>query len=111
MATTRMAVGSILGTVTDTANAVSDLVKTTGLGIGMLNNAVLNMSVDQKERQVAHRATFRSTIVREASMEIAKGNAEALAFCRESEDNKTLFETAQSQLLTAFENYDGSKPK
>lgn len=109
MATTRMAFGSILGTVTDTANAVSDLVKTTGLGIGMVNTFVQNASIDQKERQVAHRATFRSTLIREASMEIAKGNAESLAFIRESEDNAKLFSEAQDLLTSVFANFDSKK--
>lgn len=109
MATTRMTVGSILGTITDTANMASNLVRTASGGVDMLNRFVDSASTDQRERQVAHRATYRSNLIREASMEIAKGNAESLAFARESEDNKKLFEDAQSLLTSAFATFDGNK--
>lgn len=106
MASTRMAFGSILGTVTATATAASDLIETAGLGVGMLNKFVREASTDQTERAVAHRATFRETVLREASMEIAVGNAEALEFCKQSEQNETLYMDAQSKLKAAFAAFD-----
>lgn len=109
MATTRMTFGAVLSTVTNTANAVSDAVNTVGDAIGMANSFVNNAAIDQKERQVAHRAIFRSQLIRESSMEIAKGNAEALAFARESDDNAKLFTEAQDLLSAAFDAFDGKK--
>lgn len=109
MASTRMAFGAIMGTITNTASAVSDLANTVGDSVGMLNKFVESASIDQRERHVVHRTTFREQLIREASMEIAKGDAETLVFCKESEENKQLFENAQSKLLAAFDNFDGKK--
>ncbi len=109
MATTRMTLGSLLGMVTNTANAVGDLAGTLGDGVGMLNKFVESASIDQRERHVVHRTVYRSQLIRDSAMDIAKGNAEALAFARENDDNKKLFEDAQSSLLEAFAEYDGKK--
>lgn len=109
MATTRMTFGAVLSTLTNTANAVSDVVNTIGDGVGMANSFVQSASIDQKERQVAHRATFRQTLLRESSMEIAKGNAEAVAFRNESQLNAELFDQAAELLNNAFAAFDGKK--
>lgn len=106
MATTRMTFGSLLGMVTNTANAVGDLAGTIGDGINMLNKFVETASIDQRERHVVHRTDYRSQLIRDSAIEMAKGNADALAFCRESEDNKLLFMEAQSSLLEAFAAFD-----
>ena len=109
MATTRMTFGSILGMVTNTANAVGDLAGTVGDGVSMLNKFVESASIDQRERHVVHRTSYRSQLIRDSAMDMAKGNADALAFCRESEDNKVLFTEAQSELLAAFAALDSTK--
>lgn len=109
MSNIRTTFGSVLGTVTAAANVVGNTMNTASGGVDMLNRFVESASVDQRERQVAHRATFRSTLVREASIEIAKGNAEALAFAAESETNAKLFNDAQSDLLAAFAAFDDPK--
>ena len=106
MATTRMAFGAVLGTITDTAKAVSDLVTTAGDGIGMLHATVHQASQHQKQRHVADNVSFREELVTESSMRIAATGATALAFCRESDDNKQLFEDAQAKLLEAFATFD-----
>ena len=107
MATTRLAFGSVLGTVADTANTISDLVKTTGLGIGMVNKFVSEASVDQRERAVAHRATFRNSLIKEASMEIARSGKEVVDFMAESADNSALYLDAEATLKAAFAAFDG----
>jgi hypothetical protein len=109
MATTRMTFGSLLGMVTNTANAVGDLAGTLGDGVGMLNKFVESASIDQRERHVVHRTTYRSQLIRDSAMDMAKGNADALAFCRESTDNEKLFTAAQSELLAAFAALDSAK--
>lgn len=109
MATTRMTLGSVLGMVTNTANAVGDLAGTLGDGVGMLNKFVESASIDQRERHVVHRTTYRSQLIRDSAMDMAKGNAEALSFCRESSDNEQLFNSAQSELLAAFAALDSAK--
>ena len=109
MATTRMTFGSLLSMVTNTANAVGDLAGTVGDGVGMLNKFVESASIDQRERHVVHRTTYRAQLIRDSAMDMAKSNADALAFCRESEDNKKLFADAQAELLEAFTKLDSTK--
>lgn len=105
-ATTKLTIGAVLGTVTDTAVTISDTVKTLGLGVGMVNSYVSNASIDQRERQVSHRATYRNNLINEASMEIARQGKEVLDFMAESTENAELFTAAQAQLLEAFAKFD-----
>lgn len=107
MATTRMALGALLGTVTDTAKAVSDLVTTCGDGIGMLHATVHQASDHQRQRHVADNVSFREELITESSLRIAATGAQALAFCRQGDDEAKLFEDAQSKLLEAFAKFDG----
>ena len=109
MATTRMTFGSLLSMVTNTANAVGDLAGTVGDGVGMLNKFVESASLDQRDRHVVHRTTYRDQLIRDSAMDMAKGNAETLSFCRESSDNEKLFSEAQSSLLEAFSKLDSTK--
>jgi len=103
MATTRMAFGSILGTVTDTAEAVSNLVKTAGLGIGMINDFVADASLDQKDRGKVHRKVFRAALLRDSKLEVAKSNLDVLKFTRESDEHKALYEQAGELLDDVFD--------
>lgn len=105
-ATARITLAAALGTLTDTANTLSDTVKTVGLGVGMVNAFVSNASIDQRERQVAHRATYRSSLINEASMEIARQGKEVLDFMSESPENATLFNDAKADLDKAFAAFD-----
>lgn len=106
MATARMIFGSMLGTVNSTADALSALVNSATGSIEMLNRYVDSAVTDQRERQLAHRASFRQTLVRETKMEIAVGNAKAVRFREESELNKTLFDEAATMIDAIFSEYD-----
>ena len=106
MTTVRMILGSVLGTVNSTADAVFGLVDTATSSINMLNCFVESAATDQRERQLAHRASFRQNLMREAKMEIAAGNAEAVRFREESELNRTLFDEASTLIDAIFSGYD-----
>lgn len=106
MATVRMIVGSALGTVNSTADAVLGLANTATSSINMLNRFVESAATDQRERQLAHRVSFRQTLMREAKMEIAAGNAEVVLFREESELNRTLFDEASTLIDAIFSDYD-----
>lgn len=110
MATVRMIFGSILGTFNSTADAVSALVNSGTGSIDMLNRFVQSAATDQRERHVAHRASFRQTLVRDTKMEIAAGNAVAVRFREESEVNKTLFDEAEKLIDDLFSKYDRANP-
>lgn len=109
MATTRMTFGSLLGMVTNTANAVGDLAGTLGDGVSMLNKFVESASIDQRERHIAHRTNYRDQLILDTTVAMASATAEALKFCRESADNEQLFTAAQAKLLAAFAASDSAK--
>ena len=98
MATARLTFGSILGTINDTATAASDLVKTAGNGIGIVNKFVESAAIDQKDRQVIHRKTFRDQLLRDSRITIARSNKEVLDFTQESEENAKLYAAAEEYL-------------
>lgn len=102
MANTRMTFGSILGAITNTADAVGKVMETAADGVGMAHRFVESASIDQKDRQKLHRISFRDRILREAQTEVAKGNAETLAFINESDDNKKLYEAAELMFKDVF---------
>ena len=94
MASARMTFGSVLGMVSNTANALADLAGTVGDGVGMINKFVEDASIDQRDRSILHRKSFRSGILEESRMEIAVRDAEVVKFCSESQLNKELYEKA-----------------
>lgn len=98
MATARMTLGSVFGFVTNTANALGDLAGTLGDGVGMVNKFVAEASIDQRDRAILHRKTFRSTILEESRMEMSVRDAEVVKFCDESALNKALYDKAVTYL-------------
>lgn len=109
MATVRKIAGSMLETVNSTADAVFGLVDTATSSIDMLNRFVQSASTDQRERHVAHRASFRQNLLRETKLEIAAGNAEIARFRDESELNAQLFDEADQVINDAFAQYDRTR--
>lgn len=110
MATARMIFGSMLGTINSTADAAFGLVNSATGSIGMLNRFVENANIDQRERHLAHRASFRQTLMRETKMEIAAGNAKAVRFREESQLNSELFDEAAAMIDAIFAQHDRTNP-
>jgi hypothetical protein len=94
----RATAGAVLGTVTDTAAAISNTVNTISGAVNMANQFVQSASLDQKDRQVIHRKTFRDTLLRESRMSVARSNNEVLSFVGESESNAALYKQAEEYL-------------
>lgn len=72
MAQARVAVGAVLSTVTDTANAISGVVNTISNTLDMANNFVRYQQNEQRENQkvAAHVASKRRRI--DATVELAQ---------------------------------------
>lgn len=98
MTTARMTVGTVLGTITETAATLTNAVKTASDAVSMANRFVESAATDQRDRQVTHRKTFRDNLLRDARMEVAKSNAAVLAFCSESAEQAKLYEQATAYL-------------
>lgn len=98
MATTRATLGAVLGTVTQTASMITDVVKTGSDAVNMLNRFVESAATDQKDRQAVHRKVSRDNILREARMDMARANMEVSAFRKESEEHAKLYDAAVETL-------------
>lgn len=98
MTTARMTASAVLGTITETASTVTNVVKTVSDAVTIGNRFVESAMIDQKDRQVIHRKTFRDQLLRDSRMEVARSNAEVLDFVNESDQNKKLYESATEYL-------------
>lgn len=72
MATLRMAAGSVLGTVTETASAVNDVVKSVSSGARMLNEFVDHQRVTAAENRALDTKFSDETRLQTKMLEIAQ---------------------------------------
>lgn len=72
MATSRAALGSVLSTVTDTANAISGVVNTISGGFDMANSFVRHHQVKQRIDQKLDMSTYTDRKIEELSIEAAQ---------------------------------------
>lgn len=72
MATSRAALGSVLSTVTDTANAISGVVNTISGGFDMANSFVRHHQVKQRIDQKLDMSSYTDRKIEEISLETAQ---------------------------------------
>lgn len=80
-ATTRMTIGSILGTVQNAATAVSTTLETATVSVGMLHTYVSDAAHKQQIRSVAERDSFGVQVAEELAMAEAVRKDEVRKFC------------------------------
>lgn len=103
VATTRLTIGSVLGTINTAANTVSSTLDAAGSAIGMLNATVNKAAKEQRIRHAVDVNEFKSRLVVEVSMERAQRERAMLEFCSDSQ-NKALFEKAFNELTTVVKD-------
>lgn len=69
MASTRMAIGAVLGTINDAANTVSSVVNVVSDSAGMLNDYVKRQRTMQQDRTVIELKTFRTRLMEDTAKE------------------------------------------
>ena len=94
MTTAKATLGSVLETISQTANSVTSILNVTTKGIGMLDAMVTKVSSEQKLRHKADAATFVNNLIRECSEAEANADLQVITFCSKSEDHKRLYENA-----------------
>lgn len=110
MATARIALSSIMDTVSQTANSVSALINVTTKGVGMLDAVVTKVSNEQRLRHKADAEVFKTNIIREYSEAEATANLQVIQFCNKSPDHKQLFETAFNRFSELLNDSTSPKP-
>src|SRR5207237_10319719 len=69
MATVRMAAGSLLSTVSDTANAVSGIANTISGGVGILNSKVQTIMKKQQLSEVVELHNYETQLIKNSNLE------------------------------------------
>ena len=103
VATTRLTIGSVLGTINTAANTVSSTLDAAGSAVGMLNATVTKAAKEQRIRHAVDINEFKSRLVIEVSMERAQRERTMLEFCSDAQ-NKALFEKAFNELTAAIKD-------
>lgn len=97
------AVGSVLGTVTTAATAVTSLFSAVGTGATMLQRYADDASTDQADASKIHRKVYRSNLVTNAALEQSKLQAEVTAHLSSLDDqSKATFESVHKELSSLF---------
>ncbi len=98
MATTKATLGSILEMFTQTAGMITNIVTTASDGVDMANRFVESASIDQKDRHIIHRKTFRDDLLRQSRLTVAKADEEVLNFIKSNDTNAQLYAKAETYL-------------
>lgn len=91
MATTRHALGSVLGTVVTTAETLNGALNAASRGIGMLNAFVEKAATEQEGRHKNDAALFKTQLVIEGAQAEAEMNMEVVRYCKKSSEHAQLF--------------------
>lgn len=102
MATAKVAIGSIMDTITQTAISVSSVVQTANKGVGMLDALVTKVSTEQQLRYRADKHTFVKNLIREASEAQTAADLQVIQFCAKSSDHKDMFEKNFNEFSELF---------
>lgn len=102
MSNARNAVGAVLGTVSETAATVTNVVQTLSAAVSMGNSFVASAAADQKDRQKLHRAVFREDLLREHRMQRAVSDLAVVEFCKQSEATADLYKSATERFPDNF---------
>ena len=106
MATIRMATGNVLGTIADTANAVSSVVNTVAGGAAILNDYVTRMRDKGRESSLVEMISFRDNLINDASLDAVKREENIRAYIAGDEGRQTSFNNFSKKLEEAFQKYD-----
>ena len=103
MATARMSIGSVFGAIGQTATTLTSTLETVNHAVGMANEAVSNMAIQQKLRSKADNASFKTTLANEKAQELAESTLSAAKFRHQSDAHAAAYDQAYAQIAAALE--------
>lgn len=106
MATVRMAAGNLLGTVADTANAVSTTMNTVAGGVSILNDMVNNIKNKRRESTLVEMISYRDNLINDASLDAVKREENIRSYIGNDEAKQKSFNDFHNKLNDAFQKYD-----
>jgi hypothetical protein len=102
IATGRMTIGALFGTISTTANAISGVVGTAAAGVGMLDSFVKKELKEQETRHFLEGLVFEENLSKELSLEQAQKDIVFDQFCDSSTRNAQLFNSHLTRLQDAL---------
>lgn len=103
MATARMTLGNVFGSISTAAETVTTTLNAASAGVGMLTAFVDKAAQDQKDRYALDSKTSREQLLIEKSQEIADMKVGVLTYCAKSKDHAQAFTEAYADLKTVFD--------
>lgn len=94
----RGAIGSVLGTVSNTASAITNLVGATNSGINMLDSFVQTAATKQRMDNALDLSSYETTALNRVGMELANQEMEILVYRKQSTEHDTAFTNAYNRL-------------
>ena len=88
----RMALGSIMGAISTTANTVSGTLDAVNQGVGMLNHIITTAAKQQKDRSILDADDFQEYMVRDKAMQNVLSLKAVKEFIDADEFNKLNYE-------------------
>lgn len=104
MASARMTVGTLLGTVNEVATSVSSIFDTATKSINMLNRYVSEAAEKQALRSIVDTHGFKERLVEEKTMETVTRKLEIKSFCSQSQHHADLYQATYNEFLSLLEN-------
>jgi hypothetical protein len=101
MATARIALDSVLGTVQKTANTFTNVIGTVDAGVSMLNSFVERHSTQQRDKNLVELKVSRIRLVEDTSLQIAERRAEIKARLKD-EGFAKIYEAAYTEINELF---------
>jgi hypothetical protein len=101
--TIRQATGSVLGMITETAEALSSTVNTITSGAHMMNDFVQSHRTKQQDRILVDLADYRLHLIEEKSQENAQRQEELLTWMKDNQQRKDLYTEHFERLSKLFE--------
>ena len=105
MATTRLTIGSVLGTVGSIANSVGAIANTITTGIESVHDLATDLRSKQQERLVLSRVDYTDALLESMSEEIMQRRARIDEYLSANPKHAVLYNEAHAKLVTALEQH------
>ena len=103
MATSRIAVGSLLGMVQQTANTVTNIVGTVDASVSMLNSYVARHSTMQREKNLVELHLHKTRLIEDTAKEITERREEIAKYVGDENSQRSkIYQNALSEITALF---------
>jgi phage terminase large subunit-like protein len=110
MATARVALGSVLGTVSSVAGSIGTVANTLTTGVDMVNDWATNARLNQRKRTALNEVHADKRMLTELTTEMTNLDIEIEEFCSKSEAHAKLFNENFKVLEQALAKFNGEAP-